>query len=156
MGSVAQVAERPSFSRIYMGLALALSRRSSCSRAQVGCVVTTFDGTQVLAIGYNGGPRGLPDTCGDGVAPGLCPCTHGEANAMVKLPYDHPSLKRLYTTTEPCRACAALIVNAGISEVVYLHEYRLHDGLELLKLAGLKVRKMELSDLSGDLAETAT
>lgn len=42
---------------------------------------------------------------------------------------------------EPCFNCAVALINAKISEVIYHDEYRLHDGLELLKRAGVTVRR---------------
>jgi dCMP deaminase len=48
----------------------------------------------------------------------------------------------MYLTLSPCRQCAKCIINAGIDEVVYGDEYRDPSGLELLKKAGLNVRKI--------------
>jgi dCMP deaminase len=135
---------RPSFGEIFMGFALSLSLRSTCRRAKVGACVVTQDNHRVLAMGYNGGPRGLDNTCLTD-EPGKCGCVHSEANCVVKLDFGDMSLKRMFTTTEPCRDCACLIVNSSISDVVYLRPYRLHDGLELLERAGIKVWKFDES-----------
>ena len=134
--------KRPSFDQIYMGLALALSKRSTCERAQVGCVVVSADNNQVLAVGYNGNFRGGKNGC-DSDEPGLCGCLHAEDNCMIKLDFNGGIEKKLYTTTLPCKTCAKRIVNARISRVIYLRDYRLRDGLKILKKAKVKVSRME-------------
>jgi dCMP deaminase len=133
---------RPSWDEIFMGFAEDISRRSSCSRLSVGCVVVTPDHTRVLAMGYNGNYRGGPNECDLKGAEGLCGCVHSEANALIKLDYGDTSEKIMYTTVAPCKSCAKLIVNAGIYEVVFGAEYRKADGLELLERAGVIVRQV--------------
>jgi len=54
---------RPTFEQVYMDFAIAISRRSTCKRLQVGAVITTTDFRKVLAIGYNGNASGLPNRC---------------------------------------------------------------------------------------------
>src|SRR5690349_19329192 len=49
---------RPSWDNIWMDLAEALSKRSTCRRLSVGCVVVSEDNSAVLGIGYNGGAKG--------------------------------------------------------------------------------------------------
>lgn len=114
-----------------MGLALTLSQRSTCSRLSVGCVVVSLDNTRVLALGYNGGPRGLSNECLS-TFPGACGHLHAEINALIKLDYGGQAPRRLYVTHQPCYTCAVAIINAGISEVVYGSPYRDMAGLELL------------------------
>lgn len=64
---------RPSWSKIYTGFAESLSRRSSCKRASVACVITSWDHSRVLAIGYNGNYKNGPNIC-DSDEPGNCGC----------------------------------------------------------------------------------
>ena len=45
----------------------------------------------------------------------------------------------LYVTDSPCIECAKLIIQAGIRRVVYGKQYRLTDGIELLRRAGIEV-----------------
>ena len=54
----------------------------------------------------------------------------------------------MYVTAYPCIECAKLIIQAGIKRVVYSEHYRLEDGIELLKLAGIEVIYTELDDNS--------
>jgi dCMP deaminase len=131
---------RPSFESIYMDLAHSLSRRSTCSRLQVGAVVVTPDFSRVLALGYNGGPRGGANGCLS-ENPGECGHLHAEINALLKMDYNDPIQKIMLVTRSPCYLCSVAIVNAGIAEVVYDKEYRLTDGIDLLTKSGVKVRK---------------
>lgn len=132
--------ERPSFDQVFMEFASLLARRSTCARANVGCVVVTWDNNRILSMGYNGGAKGVFNECLSS-EPGKCGHLHAEINALVKMNFNEAAGKRMYTTTVPCFACAVAIINAGISEVVYLNEYRLMDGVELLQKAGIVVRK---------------
>ena len=49
----------------------------------------------------------------------------------------------LYVTASPCMECAKLIIQSGIRRVVYRDEYRLTDGIDLLRRAGIEVEKMD-------------
>lgn len=132
---------RPDFDSIWMDLALNLAARSTCTRAHVGCVVVTSDNHRILAIGYNGGAKGVFNECLSDEA-GKCGHLHAEINALVKANYSDVSEKKIYVTTVPCFACSVAIVNAGIKEVFYHNDYRDHAGLELLQKAGIKVSKV--------------
>ena len=72
---------------------------------------------------------------------------HAEANAITKVAKSTNSSEgsTLYITLSPCLECAKLIIQAGISRVVYKDEYRIKDGIELLKKAGIEVE--QISDL---------
>ncbi len=129
---------RPTWNSIYMDLAKSIARRSTCNRLQVGCVITSRNNERVLAIGYNGGPKGLHNECISN-EPGKCGHLHAEINALIKLDSTNPTPKVLYVTDLPCYSCAVAIVNAGISKVVYDRDYRMKDGLELLRQAGIDV-----------------
>ena len=109
-------------------------------RLKVGAVVTTWDMRRVLAIGYNGPARGLPpeyirDTPGDSG------CLHAEDNAICAL--DSTILTTImFVTNLPCEMCAQRIVQAGIVKVVYLRDYRVRTGLEVLQKCGVQIVKM--------------
>lgn len=135
------------FDAVWMRLALDLSRFSTCDRKKVACVVVTEDAQQILAVGYNGTEKGGPNHCVR-PEPGNCGCLHAEDNACIKLDYNNPARKILYCTDSPCEYCARRIVNAGISEVIYLREYRKTEGLEILARAEIPVTKMEDGFLS--------
>lgn len=126
---------RPSSDVTFMSIAGILARRSTCERAQVGALIVSPDGLQILGIGYNGAPRGQPNECLSKV-PGICGCIHAELNAILKAPGTTQGMT-LYTTTAPCLACARLILNTGVTRVVYGRPYRDVSGEGLLQVAGI-------------------
>ena len=65
--------DRPTFQEIYMKMAIEMSRRSTCVRLQVGCIITSVDFRRVVSVGYNGNASGLPNEC-DSETPGACGC----------------------------------------------------------------------------------
>lgn len=147
-----------------MGTAMTWARRSTCTRLQVGAVFSR-DG-RILVQGYNGAPAGLPHcdhSCdctfdvdyNDGGAPGhytncrtVMPCTtaeHAERNAIAWAARNGVRLEEseAHITDSPCLPCAMGLVNAGVNRVLYVREYRLTDGVELLKSAGVDVEWMD-------------
>jgi dCMP deaminase len=120
---------------VYMRMAEELAKRSTCARLQVGTVVTDAMLQNVLAIGYNGNARGLPNRC-DSTVPGQCGCIHSEINALVKAPGTVRD-KVVFVTNSPCVMCAKLMINSGVSHVFYRRAYRDPSGVELLASAGV-------------------
>ena len=140
---------RPTWDTIWMGLARNVGMRSTCMvpNRQVGCVIVSDDNTKVLAIGYNGSAKGDDNCCeytGDEKKMGdsRCTCVHAEQNALVKLDTSNPCKKRMYITLSPCSLCYKLIVNAGITEVIYDDEYSVIQLQKLVEL-GVKVKQYE-------------
>lgn len=150
-----------------MKIALAWSEQSTCSRRQVGCVIA-LDG-RTLSSGFNGAPRGMPhcnhecdcealiypgehvvhhDDCQSG--PHGCVAVHAEANAIAFAARHGIALlgSTLYTTLTPCVKCAELIVNAGVTCVVWRSVYRDLAGLDLVVASGISTRQVheELGD----------
>lgn len=143
-----------------MKIAQAWSEQSTCSRMSVGCVVA-LDG-RTLASGFNGAPRGMPhcdhtcdcvnvilmgerhhqEDCPSG--PNGCVAVHAEANAIAFAARHGIALLRstLYTTMAPCVKCAQLIVNAGITRVVWQRSYRDVSGIELVVASGITARQV--------------
>jgi dCMP deaminase len=120
---------------VYMRMAEELAKRSTCARLQVGTVVTDAQLENVLAIGYNGNARGLPNRC-DSTVPGQCGCIHSEVNALIKAPGGVKD-KVVFVSNSPCVMCAKLIINSGVTHVFYRHAYRDPSGVELLLSAGV-------------------
>ena len=125
--------------------------RSTCLSRQVGAVI--IRDKQIIATGYNGAPAGAIH-CTDigycirkkkGYASGqgleLCRAGHAEANAIDQCARRGASCEgaTLYVTASPCLECSKLIIQSGIKRVVYGEEYRIMDGVELLKRAGVEV-----------------
>ena len=139
-------ADRPSFDDVYMHMAQVMALRSTCSRAKVGALVVSSDNHRVLAVGYNGGPKGVHNGCLSD-EPGKCGHIHAELNALIKTNYHDAAQKKIYITSSPCYNCAVAIVNANIVEVIYLTPYRDPAGLELLAKAKIPTRQHVPSDL---------
>lgn len=98
----------------------------------------------IISDGYNGTPSGFENVCEDGdvTKPYVL---HAEANAITKVAKSNNSSSgaTMYITASPCIECAKLIIQAGISRVVYSDDYRNTDGIELLRRAGIAVDKVE-------------
>ena len=120
---------------VYMRMAEELAKRSTCVRLQVGTVVTDQRLENVLAIGYNGNARGLPNKC-DSAVPGNCGCIHSEMNALVKAPGNVRD-KVVFVSASPCVMCAKLIINSGVTHVFYRKAYRDPSGVEVLQQGGV-------------------
>lgn len=120
---------------VMMDLAAGYATLSNCSRLNVGCVIAK--GYSVLATGFN---ESIPQCHHEDDSPCLN-AFHAEVNAIGTAAKDGAALagSTLYVTHSPCRSCAQLIAVSGITRVVYKHEYRLLDGVELLRAEGLVV-----------------
>ena len=121
---------------VYMRMAEELAKRSTCSRARVGTVITDASLSNVLGIGYNGNAAGLPNRC-DSDEPGRCGCIHSEMNALVKAPGSVRD-KVVFVTHSPCVMCAKLIIQSGVTHVFYRHAYRDPAGLDVLRAGGIQ------------------
>jgi len=127
---------------IWMILSQMVGQRSHHPVHKVGCVIVTEDNTQVLSIGYNGNYKGGANEV-DSMIPGCSGLIHAEINALLKMDYNNPKGKIMYITLSPCVMCAKAIINAGISKVYYLDEYRDRSGVDLLLSAGVDVKSFQ-------------
>src|SRR5216110_600382 len=134
-GAAAPRVERIPLYEVYMRMAEELAKRSTCARLQVGTVVTDQLLENVLAIGYNGNARGLPNKC-DSAVPGSCGCIHSEMNALVKAPGSVRD-KVVFVSASPCVMCAKLIINSGVTHAFYRKAYRDPSGIEVLQQGGV-------------------
>ena len=120
------------------------SENSYCQRRKVGALVVKEK--MIISDGYNGTPSGFENVCEDDnvTKPYVL---HAEANAITKLARSHNNSEgaTLYVTASPCIECAKLIIQSGIKRVVYGEQYRLDDGINLLKRAGIEVVYLNLN-----------
>ncbi len=131
------VPTRPSFDAIHMEMARLVSKRSTCRRLSVGCVIASLDNRKILATGYNGNASGLPNDC-DSDEPGKCGCIHAEQNAVINCDVPRYWDKVVFVTDLPCAMCAKFLVNLGnVRRVWYVRPYRLTEGAEILGYAGI-------------------
>jgi dCMP deaminase len=142
--------QRPSWDDYFLEVADIVAKRATCDRGRSGCVVVKD--RRVLVTGYVGSPAGLAhcDEAGhqmkktiheDGTVTQHCVRTvHAEQNAISQAAKFGISINgsTLYCRMTPCRVCAMLIINSGISRVVCERKYHAgSESEELFKEAGI-------------------
>lgn len=128
----------------YLRMARIWAENSYCVRRKVGALVVKD--RMIISDGYNGTPIGFENVCEDENNVTKPYVLHAEANAITKLARsgNNSDGATLYVTASPCIECSKLIIQAGIQRVVYGEQYRLDDGIKLLKRAGVEVDFLEL------------
>ncbi len=129
--------------RLYMRMARTWAENSYCERRKVGALLVKNQ--MIISDGYNGTPSGFENKCEDENNTSKPYVLHAEANAISKVARSNNSSDgaTLYVTASPCMECSKLIIQAGIRRVVYGEEYRIMDGVELLRRAGVEVEKLD-------------
>lgn len=127
----------------YLEMARVWASNSYCKRRQVGALIVKD--RMIISDGYNGTPSGFENICEDENGVTKPYVLHAEANAITKVAKSGNSSQdaTLYVTAAPCIECSKLIIQAGIKRVVYKDEYRLTDGVDLLRRAGIEVEKVD-------------
>ncbi len=146
---------RPSWDAYFMEVANAIAKRATCDRGRSGCVIAREK--QILVTGYVGSPTGFPhcDDVGhlfkkvlheDGTVTQHCVRTvHAEQNAICQAARLGVALEgaTLYCRMTPCRVCAMLIINCGITRVVCERRYHAGaDSEEMFAQAGIAFELM--------------
>lgn len=145
---------RPNWDEYFMEIALTVARRTTCLRRQVGAVLVKEK--RILATGYNGAPSGLAH-CAEvgclrqqmnipsGERQELCRALHAEQNAIIQAALHGVAVSgaTIYTTIQPCITCAKMIINAGVTRVVYVGEYPDKMAAEFLSQAGIEFVRLE-------------
>lgn len=122
----------------YLAMAGIWAQNSYCKRRQVGALLVK--NKMIISDGYNGTPSGFENECEEGNVSKPY-VLHAEANAITKVAKSNNSSEgaTLYVTASPCLECAKLIIQAGIIRVVFSENYRMDDGINLLKRAGIEI-----------------
>ena len=130
----------------YLRMARIWSENSYCQRRRVGALIVKDK--RIISDGYNGTPSGFENVCEDEDHLTKPYVLHAEANAITKIARSNNNSdgSTLYVTDSPCVECSKLIIQAGIRRVVYAREYRLTDGIELLRRAGIEVEYHSIND----------
>ncbi len=130
----------------YLRMARIWSENSYCQRRRVGALIVKDK--RIISDGYNGTPSGFENVCEDEDHLTKPYVLHAEANAVTKIARSNNNSdgSTLYVTDSPCVECSKLIIQAGIRRVVYAREYRLTDGIELLRRAGIEVEYHSIND----------
>ncbi len=129
----------------YLRMARIWAENSYCQRRKVGAILVKDQ--MIISDGYNGTPAGFENICEDDEGKTKPYVLHAEANAITKVARSGNSSEgsTLYITASPCLECSKLIIQAGIRRVVYNDLYRIQDGLEVLRRAGVECE--HLSDI---------
>jgi len=141
----------------FMELAHNVASWSSCVRngRQVGAVIV--NNKRILTTGYNGAPSGvksckergfcLRDKLGikSGTRAEMCYAIHAEQNAVIQAAKMGVSVEgaTIYVTHQPCSVCTRILINAGITRIVYDNEYPDTFSLELLKEANIEICQLK-------------
>jgi dCMP deaminase len=135
----------------FMGIALLSAQRSKDPNTQVGaCIVDRR--RRIVGIGYAGFPSGCSDDdlpwAREGSPletkyPYVC---HAELNAILNRNSADLVGCSVYVTLFPCNECAKAIVQAGLTEVVFLSDkYRDTDSNQaaktMFRMAGVETRR---------------
>lgn len=142
---------RPSWDEYFMTLANQVSTRTTCTRRAVGAVIVKDN--RILTTGYNGVPSGM-EHCGIvgclreklGVPSGqrqeICRGLHAEQNAIIQAARYGIDISgaKIYINTQPCVTCAKMLINAGITEIIYENPYPDELSLGMLDEAGVPYR----------------
>ena len=143
------MSERPSWDTYFIEIAHLVKTRATCPRRQVGAVIVRD--RRILATGYNGAPRGLahcpenghlndyPQGC---MRAGHCiRSLHAEQNALLQAAMIGVACEgaTMYVSCQPCNMCAKMIINAGISKVIYEGDYPDNFSIELFKDAEVEL-----------------
>ncbi|MDU0460080.1 MAG: cytidine/deoxycytidylate deaminase family protein [Geobacteraceae bacterium] len=141
---------RPSWDQYFMDITRLVATRSTCLRRQVGAILVKD--RNILATGYNGVPSGIShcDAAGclrerlkvpSGERHELCRGLHAEQNAIIQAARHGINIEAsiLYCTTMPCIICTKMLINAGITKVVYAEGYADDLAREMISETGIKV-----------------
>ena len=121
--------------------AFTFAEQSYCKRLKVGAVLAREG--RILATGYNGTITGTSNTCEceDGTTSDFT--LHAEQNLITFCAKHGISTNNttIYITHSPCKQCAKLIAQSGITEVVYSQTYKDTAGIDFLQACNILVRQ---------------
>ena len=153
--------QRPSWDQYFMDITCLVATRSSCLRRQVGALLVKD--RNILATGYNGVPSGITHCNAVGclrerlnVPSGerheLCRGLHAEQNAIIQAAKHGTNIDgaTLYCTTMPCIICTKMLINAGITRVIYAEGYADDLAREMIAESGIEV--LQFMPEKGELA----
>ncbi len=130
----------------YLRMARIWAENSYCNRLQVGALLVKDK--MIISDGFNGTPGGFENICEDENNKTKPYVLHAEANAITKVAGSNNNSMgaTIYITHAPCLECSKLIIQAGIKRVVYSEEYRLTEGIDLLRRAGVEVEFLPITE----------
>ncbi|EAS07764.2 cytidine and deoxycytidylate deaminase zinc-binding region protein (macronuclear) [Tetrahymena thermophila SB210] len=126
---------KPSWDEYFMRLAVEVKKRSNCNKRSVGAILISKE-KRILSTGYNGTPLRMKDCfyggcerCNQNTAQGQgldqCWCIHAEENCLLDIGVRESKQfePTMYTTLFPCRMCAKVIIQSGVTRIVYMEDF---------------------------------
>jgi len=145
---------RPSYDEYFMEMAHVVAKRSTCLRRKVGAILVKEK--HILSTGYNGAPKGLKHCSETGclredqnIPSGerheLCRGLHAEQNAIIQAAVFGVSIKGsvLYCTSTPCVVCVKMLINAGVTEIIYAGDYPDDLAKQMMSESTLKIKRFK-------------
>lgn len=146
--------QRPGFDEYFMRIATEVATRSTCNRRHVGAVLAK--NKRIVTTGYNGSPVGTEHCSeagciiehrknGENEGPHCVRTVHAEENALLQAALHGVSTDgaTMYTTAQPCVACAKHLINAGVKRVVFAGHYPDELAMKFLNAAGIELVKFD-------------
>jgi dCMP deaminase len=131
------------YDKAYLRIAREWAKLSYCERKKVGAIIVKDN--MIISDGYNGTPSGYVNCCEDEQGETQWYVLHAEANAILKVAKSTQSAKgaTLYITLSPCKECSKLIIQSGITRVVFHSGYKDSSGIDFLTEYGVKTELIE-------------
>ena len=123
----------------YLRMAHIWAENSYCKRRKVGALVVKDK--MIISDGFNGTPSGFENVCED---------ENNVTRPYVARSHNNSDGATLYVTASPCIECSKLIIQSGIKRIVYGEKYRLDDGINLLKRAGIEVEFLDMGSTTAE------
>lgn len=123
---------------VFLDIAKNVARLSKANRLKVGAVIVSNRG-RIVGTGFNGTPSGLPNACENSLNITHDYVIHAELNAILNSTSSDLRDASIFLTHSPCVKCAAALLQVGIKTVVYLNEYRKHEGIDLLLESNINI-----------------
>ena len=135
--------ERLTNDQYFIDIAIAVSKRATCGRRLVGCVLTD-NNHRVISTGYNSVPSKMPHCPDEAPCPGAygksgdtskCIARHAEDVAIGKC-HDIYTIYTCYVTVSPCTACVRRLLDTSCQRIVFGGEYPDTGGKDLWQSMG--------------------
>jgi dCMP deaminase len=134
------------YDQAYLKMASEWSKLSHCKRKQVGALIVKDK--MIISDGYNGTPTGFDNCCEDEYGSTKWHVLHAEANAILKVASSTQACQgaTLYITLSPCKECSKLILQSGITRMVYANAYKDDSGVDFLRKANIEILYLPINE----------
>tara|TARA_Y100000389_G_scaffold192867_1_gene220870 strand:- start:1190 stop:1594 length:405 start_codon:yes stop_codon:yes gene_type:complete len=129
--------DRPSWNEYFKKIVKCTSERSPCSRLKVGCVLVKDN--RIISQGYNGFISGHPHESVI-INDHEIATIHAEQNAIIDCAKRGVNCENstAYITHFPCINCLKFLVQAGITKIYYINDYK--NDVETINKLGINIK----------------